>query len=515
MPRNVNGLVPQGRTDTLSRGSNITAPQGVNGAISRGSNITASRGAKDGVSPSLVPDLGNAALAGGATRGSNATSSGSNAGEGRSSPAPTELNEGALRRADSGDASRKAPLPDGWESNSKSGYPDAAADWWGDKSPNSDAASGSYADGSYSSGSSDSYTYNDYSTNYFISDSSWSSCPNNWSGNWGCWNPCVNPCWSGWRGCGWGGWGAPGWGWGGWGWGGGWSVGFGFGGSGWSVGIGFSSGWGGWGWGGGGWGWGGCGAWNGWWAPSPFISVGWWPSTCSTWFAPWYVGAVFVPSPVVVSAPVFAPVIASPLVIEAPVVYTPALDWPGYAPIDSQATAVTQSAAPSTVPAPTDSMVVVMPPAGLLEQQAWDELSVGLEWQAEETFARVLGGDPDNPRARAGYGLAAALSRRDATAAWALRDALSLRPDVLDALPLMPVLRTRLTDLARGFEARGMDPSGRGTMEDLFLAAALRAAVGDRAQAAYAMDLASRRGALDAAQSEFRSRLASQLASGM
>lgn len=39
------------------------------------------------------------------------------------------------------------------------------------------------------------------------------------------------------------------------------------------------------------------------------------------------------------------------------------------------------------------------------------------------------------------------------------------------------------------------------------MAATLRTAVGDRAQAAYAMDMAARRGSLDAVESSFRARL--------
>lgn len=357
------------------------------------------------------------------------------------------------------------------------------------------------------------FTYNDYSTNYFVEGVIW-NCPNTWAGSWNCWTPCA-PAWpcGGW---GWGGWSCwPGWSWRG-GWslsfgfgGGGWGFGFGYAGGGWSVSVGISSGcWSGWGvcpWGWGPWGWPGWGC-------------GWWPVTCSTWYAPWYVGVWHVPAPLVVTTPVYASVIASPLVIQEPVILTPALDWPGYAPLASSSDALASAAigtGPTAPPIAVENPLVAMPPAGLVEQRAWDELSVGLEWQAEESFAQVLNAEPNNARARAGFGLAAALVGREATAVWALRDAISLRPDVLDSLPLMPVLRTRLTELARGLETRAMDPSGRGTIDDLFLAAALRAAVGDRAQAAYALDLASRRAVLDEAQNRFRAHLSSQLAAGL
>jgi len=147
--------------------------------------------------------------------------------------------------------------------------------------------------------------------------------------------------------------------------------------------------------------------------------------------------------------------------------------------------------------------------AGALEQGAWEALGLGEMQRAEELFAMVLNREPDNARARAGYGLAAALAGREATAAWALRDAIALRPDVLDALPLTSEVRWQLTELARHLETRTIDVTNGG--DALFLTAALRASVGDRAQAAYAMELAARLGPLDDVRTQFRSRLAAQL----
>lgn len=198
----------------------------------------------------------------------------------------------------------------------------------------------------------------------------------------------------------------------------------------------------------------------------------------------------------IVETPVFVPVVVPPLaVVEAPVAPAPA----------PTGVAIATATVPMVPP-------IAMPAAGALEQSAWDALAQGQDFRGEEMFAAVLNAEPQNARARAGYGLAAAMSGRDATAAWALRDALSLRPDALDALPLSPGMRWQLTELSRQLEMRAQNAGAAASVDDLFLSAALRASVGDRAQAAYAMELAARRGPLDEVRSQFRSRLAAQLA---
>jgi len=436
--------------------------------------------------------------------------------------------------ASGGDLGGKAPTFGEGAPPSWSGIPSST--------PNGGAAGGSAsAAASYGSGGGD-WNGGDWNGDWNDGDwnggSDWDSCSNgSWSdgcnpgwycaptacwSSWNCggwWNPCGAACWSP---CGWyggGGWYGSGWGVGVSFGGGGWGVGFGFGGGGWGVSVGFSSGWyGGYGYGG----WGGCGygAWSGCWSPCYAGwyggGCGWWPYACSTWYAPWYCGAYYVPSPVVYSYPAYAPLIAAPVVYDSPIVYTPSIDWPGYESLDGStqdpAMLAANTAAPSTAPV---DLSVALPPADLDEQEAWDLLSNGREAIAQEQFAQVLNAEPDNARARAGFGLAAALAGHQATAAWALRDALEIRPDVLDFLPLMPSLRSRLTDLARQLELRGTQPSQPNAVDELFLAAALRAAVGDRAQAAYAMEQAARRGTLDQAKADFRARLATELESGL
>lgn len=264
--------------------------------------------------------------------------------------------------------------------------------------------------------------------------------------------------------------------------GGGWGFGFGYAGGGWGVSVGYSTGW---------YGWNNCWApwgWSGWCAPA------WYGPS---WCAPTYVsGNVSFAIPLVIQTPVYYQEVVPPLaIVETPVFVSAAAATP----------VVAQTIVP-TLPMP------VMPDAGVLEQDAWDALAQGQDFRAEELFASVLNAEPSNPRARAGYGLAAALTGREATAAWAMRDALALRPDALDALPLTPGLRWQLTELARQLEGRAADPSLAGGSDVLFLAAAMRASVGDRAQAAYAMELAARRGPLDEVRSQFKSRLTSQLA---
>jgi len=224
------------------------------------------------------------------------------------------------------------------------------------------------------------------------------------------------------------------------------------------------------------------------------------------------VSTVFVASPVVVATPVVVPPL---LIVEQPVVYSPSTEWIASAAPETTAAPMI-ALSQSTTPAPV-AQYGPMPDAGLLEQTAWDALALDQAGRAEESFAGVLNQEPGNARARAGYGVAAALSGRDATAAWAMRDALSLRPDVLDGLPLTSGVRWQITEVARQIEGRvaqsnSAAQSGSGDL--LFLAAALRASVGDRAQAAYAMDLAMRAGPVDEVRSNFRSRLESQLAWG-
>lgn len=206
------------------------------------------------------------------------------------------------------------------------------------------------------------------------------------------------------------------------------------------------------------------------------------------------------------------------LLVEQPVVYSPSTEWIAVvsgetAPFSAADGTMVLADASLTQTMPTVPMTpaVAMPPAGLLEQNAWEALAYGEDFRAEELFAGVLNEEPDNARARAGYGLAAALMGRDATAAWALRDALALRLDVLDALPLPSGTRWRLTELARSIENRASEsPSGGADL--YFLAAALRASVGDRAQAVYAMELAARRGPLDEVRGNFLTVLSSQIA---
>lgn len=279
--------------------------------------------------------------------------------------------------------------------------------------------------------------------------------------------------------------------------GGGWGWGVGFGGSSWSVGV--SSGWGGWG----GWGWGGWGGW-GW----PGWSPGW-----GGWCSPWVANSIIVTSPVFVATPVVATtVLMPPIIVEQPVVYAPSSEWiASFSSVPASEVAVPDAntggmvlASTSPFPAPP------MPAPGALEQSAWNALSSG-DYAAESMFAAVLNEEPGNPRARAGYGIASAMIGHTATAAWALRDALALEPEILNGLPIGESLAWRLTVEARQIESQVMEAPAGGR-DALFLAAALRAVVGDRAQAAHALALSAQRGPLDEVESRFRSTLAAQLA---